>query len=136
MLEQKDYILREIEKISALLLGLIGRLISVKEKAFEDENEWVSIKKDFADQMLFDLDEIISTPVSGLEKLLTVEHGFDPANIELLADLIAKTATTFKFEPEIRIKRAIEMYELANRKSSTWSMERAEKIDHLKSLKM
>lgn len=136
MLEQKDYILREIEKISALLLGLIGRLISVKEKAFEDENEWVSIKKDFADQMLFDLDEIISTPVSGLEKLLTVEHGFDPANIELLADLIAKTATTFKFEPEIRIKRAIELYELANRKSSTWSMERAEKIDHLKSLKM
>jgi hypothetical protein len=136
MLEQKDYILREIEKISALLLGLIGRLISVKEKAFEDENEWVSIKKDFADQMLFDLDEIISTPVSGLEKLLTVEHGFDPANIELLADLIAKTATTFKFEPEIRIKRAIELYELANRKSSTWSMERAEKIDLLKSLKM
>jgi hypothetical protein len=136
MLEQKDYILREIEKISALLLGLIGRLISVKEKAFEDENEWVSIKKDFADKILFDLDEIISTPVSGLEKLLTVEHGFDPANIELLADLIAKTATTFKFEPEIRIKRAIEMYELANRKSSTWSMERAEKIDHLKSLKM
>jgi hypothetical protein len=89
-MEQKDYILKEIEKISTLLRAMVDRLRGLKNQAaisigneFEQNNE--KLKRETG----FDLDTLLNTPKSDFEQLFRREEGWDASNLELLADLIS-----------------------------------------------
>jgi hypothetical protein len=132
-MEQRDYILREIEKIGAMIMGLPGKMIPMKEKGFLDEDEWAELNDTIKENLNFDLDRLILIPSYQLDQWLTRDLGFDENNIELLADLLVDMASVNNQEESVLKEKAIALYELANQKSKTFSMERAAKIRRLRS---
>ena len=131
-MDQKDYILREIEKISALMLGLLGKYKRGNEAEEPAKDEWAKLNQEFTENLPFDLDVIIEARSGDVEHLLTKDLGFDPANIELLADLISGAIPLNKSNPDEAAKRAIELYRLADHATKTFSIERSRKIAELK----
>lgn len=133
-MEQKDFILREIEKIGAMIAGLIGKMIAIKEKGFIQEDELTALNEEFKENTQLDLDRILDVHDDDLDQLLSTELGFDEHNIELLADLFSAIAPLQKLNREVFIRKAIVLYEFANKKSKTYSLERAEKVRQLNNL--
>ena len=132
-MEQKDYILREIEKISTLLMYLIGKFIpakSIEEQQLTEE----LINKELKERYGNDLDYILSLEETDFEIILTQNKGFNFENLELLADLLF-TIGNDDFESKTNyLKKALELYEYIDKKSKTFSFERISKIEEIKKL--
>lgn len=129
-MEQKDYILREIEKI--------GRIISaIREKLFlRKDNVAIITVKEINDlngmllkQIDFDLEKFLQLDYEELNEYLNSFEGFNIENIEELADLISLlgfTNKSIKF-----LSKSLQLYELINLKSKTFSFERERKIQKI-----
>ena len=127
-MEQKDYILREIEKISTLILALLGRLQRITGKNFFDQERGL-IDEKLQESAGLTIDLIISTNTDELEALLTPRAGFTFDNIELLADLLVGFSEYMYPEESLEsLNKAIYMLQWIDRESKTFSMARQLKI--------
>jgi hypothetical protein len=133
-MEQKDYLLREIEKIGLLLRMLIDKITHTGDNAaiilehqFEETNELM------IQEIGFDVDLFLRLNITEVEQYLTKFTGFRAANIELLADFIKEMGT--RLEPEVAkkyLERALKLYEICNSLDKTFSFERENKINQIK----
>ncbi|MFA8434350.1 MAG: hypothetical protein ACEPOZ_07515 [Marinifilaceae bacterium] len=132
-MEQKDYILKEIDKISTLLIAMVDRLRGLKNQvAISIGNEFEQNNEKLKRETGFDLDILLETQKSDFERLFRREEGWDASNLELLADLISNVELENKVK-ELQIRRkAMELYEYLNQVSQTFSMDRDRKITGLK----
>lgn len=135
-MEQKDYLLREIEKIGLLLRAILNKL------KFSSDNVAITLEKEFEDEkaMLlnevgFNIDEFASLNDSEIEQYISNFEGFRGSNIELLADVLMEAGfkatnnlTTAYFE------KALKLYEQCNSLDKTYSVEREGKIEELRSI--
>lgn len=133
-MEQKDYLLREIEKI-----GLIIRYIW--QKLFGgNENTSLTVEKkmnDVSEMLLnetgFDLNKFMLLNTQESNDYIVDFKGFSVENIELLADLMTQICfQRNSSDSKIYLEKALQLYELCNLKSSTYSLTRENKIDALK----
>ena len=132
IMEQKDFILREIEKISVILLYLIGKFVPSKSIEEQQQTEKL-INEELLEQYGNDLSYILKLEEKDFYTEFSQTKGFNFENIELLADLLFKIGTD-----EINIKldylqKALDLYNYIDNKSKTYSFERVSKIDVLKS---
>jgi hypothetical protein len=132
-MEKKDFILREIEKISILLLYLIGKFVPSKsleeqqltEKLINDE-----LKENYGN----DLNYILKLNEKDFDTEFSQNKGFNFENIELLADLLYTMGNDeIKTKPEY-LHKALLIYEYIDKKSKTFSFERINKINDLMSI--
>jgi len=132
--EQKDYILREIEKMAAILGA-------IRQKLFGgSDNLSLSIEKQFEDtkDMLlndagFDLEKFMSLDKAEGNAYLSSIKGFSIDNIELLAECVAGIGSCGKSDLSRQYyEKALQLYEYCNDKSKTFSLEREEKIEAIK----
>ena len=86
-MEQKDFILREIEKISIMLQYLIGKFVPSKTIQEQQTTEEL-INNELKEKYGNDLDYIINLNQSEFDAEFTKNKGFTFENIELLADLL------------------------------------------------
>ena len=135
-MEQKDYLLREIEKIGLLLRAILNKL------KLSSDNGAITIEKQFEDEkaMLlnevgFNIDEFASRNDSEIEQYLSKYEGIRDGNFELLADVLMEAGfnaennmTTAYFE------KALRLYELCNSLDKTYSVERESKIKELRNI--
>ncbi|MDD3034265.1 MAG: hypothetical protein PHT25_06680 [Bacteroidales bacterium] len=133
-MEQKDYILREIEKIAAIL----G---TIRQKLFGgSDNLSLSVEKQFEDtkDMLlndagFDLEKFMSLDKVEGNAYLSSIKGFSIDNIELLAECVAGIGSGSKSDFSRQYyEKALQLYQYCNDKSKTFSLEREEKIEAIK----
>ena len=131
-MEQRDYILREIEKISVLILAILGKFKKIKsKKQFEDE--WSMIDSELKDSTGLTIESLLSVPEEDLLSYLAGRKDFDTGNMELLAGLlVAFEGNMDRDEGRILLKKAIGILEYIDRETRTFSMERAMKINELK----
>ncbi len=130
-MEQKDFLMREIEKIG-LFLQLIfdklrGKDVSynlILEKQFED------IKIQLLDETGFNLEVFLSLKESEVAEYIAQFHGFNAANIELLADVLKEMGE--KSSLKNYSGSALKLYDLCNSLDKTFSFEREAKIHELK----
>jgi hypothetical protein len=126
-MQQKDFLLREIEKISTLILSIIGKFVpskTIEEQQHTEELISNQLKEHYGN----DLKSILSVDEKGFETEFSHNKGFNYENIELLADLLY-TLGNDDFEIKTTyIKKALELYEFIDRISKTFSFERQEKI--------
>jgi len=135
-MEQKDYLLREIEKIG-LLLKMIFNKIAGKEKnyALTIENQFAEAKGLLLHEIGFDIDIFLSVEESETEHYISKFNGLRGSNIELLADILkvmgekTDSAKTKKY-----LERALKLYELCNSLDKTFSFDRERKINELKNV--
>ena len=133
-MEQKDFILREIEKI-----GLI--LNAIKQKMWgEEKNLSISIEKQskeltgqLLDDINFDLNLFMSLKAEESNEYISRFEGFNARNIELLAECIANIGINSKSShSEDYFKKALQLYELLKSKDKTYSIERETNITIIK----
>jgi hypothetical protein len=129
-MEQKDYLLREIEKIGLLLRMILNKLVGKEEnfavlieKQFDETNELL------LNEAGFDLDKFLSLEKLEMEQYLSRFEGIKGSNIELFADILkefgmrTKSVKTKEF-----LDKALKLYQLCSIKDKTFSFERETKI--------
>ena len=132
-MQQRDFILREIEKISTLLRYLIGKLIP--SSSVENSEEIIElINRELVENSGFNINEILSFSIKDFDKVFTKSKGYSFENIELLADLLYTIGNDQVAINIDYIKKALELYEYINEKSKTYSFERISKIEEIKKL--
>jgi len=131
-MEQRDYILREIEKISVMLLAMLGKFKRIKSrKQFEQERSMIDNELKEAGQL--SIDKLLSFTEEEIISYIVKNKGFDPGNTELLADLLVVFAKNLpENESHNLIKKAVLILEHIDNKTRTFSMERSLKINRLK----
>lgn len=133
-MEQKDYLLREIEKIGLIIRAIRQRLFGGKDSMAINIGQQVEAEKGMLFKELnFDLDKFLLLGVEETNIYLNKFEGFNVENIEFLTEVIAQIGFSEDFEKsEIYLEKALRLYELVNRKSKTYSTERQKKIVTIK----
>ncbi|MBS4059197.1 MAG: hypothetical protein KG029_02240 [Bacteroidetes bacterium] len=131
-MEQKDFLLREIEKIGVLLRAILSLFTK------EEENFAIKIDKKFDDtteklfnETGFDLNYFLSMQESQIKEYISRFKGLNTQNIELMADVIyqfgAKDLTSGR---KTHFIKALNLYDLCNTLDKTFSFERQKKIEN------
>ncbi len=131
-MEQKDYLLREIEKIGVLLRAILSLFTR------EEENFAIKIDRKFDDtteqlfnETGFDLNYFLSMQESQIKEYISRFNGLNTQNIELIADVIyhfgVKDLTSVR---KTYFKKALHLYEFCNNLDKTFSFERQKKIEN------
>ncbi|MDX2415052.1 MAG: hypothetical protein QNK33_07665 [Bacteroidales bacterium] len=131
-MEQRDYIIREIEKISTMLLGLLGKLRVVKSQVVF-ENERRDFINEFEEGVGISIDKIISADLGSLKGMLTREKGFDFGNIDILSDLLYEFSLLMdRCERKETLEKSITLLEFVDQEGKIFSMDRKVRIEKLR----
>jgi len=133
-MEQKDYILREIEKIRLIIAAIRQKLWGDKENlAIALEKHVEEAKGMLLSGADFELDMFLNLNEDESNAYIDRFEGFSVENIELLAEDISRIG----FEKELGnskkyLEKALQLYELCKAKGKTYSFERETKTDTIK----
>ena len=132
-MQQSDYILREIEKISHMLMGMLGKMILRQKQGIElNENEYSSMLTEFNEDASLDIESILQSDKDQFESIFRTFHGFDAKNLEILADLFAAMAEVDRDERQrLFYSKAYELYEYINVSTKSISIDRMAKMEQI-----
>jgi len=131
-MEQRDYILREIEKISVMLLAMLGKFRRIKsKKQFEQERAMIDSELEEAGEL--SIDKLILFSEEEILSFINKNKGFDHRNMELLAELLITFARNLPENESRNLnQKALLILEYIDRETRTFSMDRSLKISSLK----
>ena len=133
-MEQRDFLLREIEKIEVMLKTLLNSLLpkflSNKDNiAITDEKQTDNAKVMLNEETGFDLDKYLHLNTADSNEYISGFKGFSVENIELLAECVFQIGLNDTSDNSGKyLEKALQLYELCNTKSKTYSLEREEKM--------
>ena len=135
-MEQRDYLLREIEKIGAIMSAIRQKLFDGKGNlAITLEQQVNDTKGMLLDKMNFDLDNFLELNVEDTNEYLKNIEGFSVENIEILAEIISEIGFDNKCDNSQKyLEKALQLYELCGFKSKTFSFEREANINAIKNV--
>jgi hypothetical protein len=133
-MEQKDYLMREIEKIGLLLRAIIGSLFNNKENlSLTVETHFEKTKEMLLDEIGFDLTKFLKLNEMDSNTYLLQFKGINSENIELLAEIMAQFGIKDQSDDKsLYFKKAIQLYEFCERTDKTFSLNRERKIKEIK----
>jgi len=133
-MQQKDYLLREIEKMGLLLKMIFNKIAGKKENyALTVENQFEEEKELLLHETGFNIDVFLLIEESGIEQYISKFDGIRGSNIELLADILkAIGEKTDSAKTKEYLVRALKLYELCNSLDKTFSFDRENKISEIK----
>lgn len=129
-MEQRDYILREIEKIGMLIQAMLGKLGSIDDIEKADQNNTV-LSEELFKELGFSLDELLKLDSSDFSAILLNNKGLNGKNIELLADLLVQLSEKEDNKTSY-LQKAFELYSFVNIQERTFCLNRDRKIQELK----
>ena len=137
-MEQRDYLLREIEKIGAIVSAIRQKIFGRKEDlAITLEKLIEDTRGMLLNEMNFDLNKFLDLNVEESKEYICTFEGFSVENIELLAESISEIGFDNTCDnPQKYLEKALQLYELSNMKSKTYSLGREAKINAIKNTLM
>ena len=127
-MRQEDYILREIQKISILLMGLLGKLIQHDELG-NIEKEW----RELQDVTHLSLDDLLRVEPLEMVKALIRNNGFNTNNLEIFAQSLYEMRYLYTDnQKEMLLKRALFILEYIEVEEKTYSFDRQNLILKIK----
>lgn len=134
-MQQKDYLLREIEKLGLMLRMIVEKLTGKGKTPATSVDEQIGEAKGMLlSQAGLDLDYCFTLETSEIEQYISTLNGINGPNIELLADVLKVMG--MKSDPAAKqeyLKRALKLYEICNSMDKTFSFDREGKIQEIKS---
>ena len=123
MIEGKDFLLREVQRITLLLKELISKVTGLdSENLSKDLTE---IDKKLKNNIDISIKEIINMPENDfIEKFLNINENYLEKLSELIFEIIKKKQSNFDFDKNELIKKNIIIIETINKKSKTYSLQR------------
>lgn len=120
-MEQKDYLLREIEKIGILMRALRRKLFGGEKEDLSIAPEWHI--KEFSEMLLndanLDLEKLLSLDQQNTQAYLSRVSGFNVVNIGLLAETLAELG--FEHHSVPFLEKALQLFDICNLMDRTWS---------------
>lgn len=133
-MEQKDYILREIEKIGMIINFIRQKLFSGKgNPSISIEDQLKDLKGMLLKETNFNLNKFLSLNIQESNEYINSFKGFNIENLEQLAGYISQICLGENSADSKRyLEKALQLYELCNLKSKTYSLERDKSIITIK----
>jgi hypothetical protein len=133
-MEQKDYLLREIEKIGLVLRAILGNLFNKSENlAIRIHNDFEKTNEQLLNEIGFNLKYFLTLDDSAINEYLAKFNGLKTANLELLAELIFFFGENENSDTKrVFLEKALQLYELCKRTDKTYSFDREKKINIIK----
>lgn len=132
-MQQRDLILREIEKIGVVVRAILNKLQGKSAEAVEQEQAVVHHSSYLKEQLNLDIAFLTEATMDEVEHKLTYDKGYNAENFELLGDLLSQLSASSPAEDEIILqKRALDLYGLAVKLDKAYAFGREEKIDRIK----
>jgi hypothetical protein len=131
---QRDYILKEIEKIGAIVNAIRQKIFGGKGNlAITLEHQIENAKGQLLNELNFDLDKFLDLNIDESNEYILSFEGFSIENIELLAECFSEIGFSDKYDLSKKyLGKALQLYDLCNLKSKTYSMERETNIMAIK----
>lgn len=134
-MQQRDFLLREIEKIGLLLRAILDNLMGKSENLgfttaydFEKTNDLLHTETGF------DLDHFVSLDEASGKTYLDQFTGLNVMNIELLAELLYLSGIREQGDKRnVLLEKALQLYNVCENTDKTYSFERQSKINRIKS---
>ncbi|MCF8335958.1 MAG: hypothetical protein K9H65_05085 [Bacteroidales bacterium] len=132
-MEQRDYILREIEKIHVLLQALLGRITGGNTDIPPVSEDFEQVNKQVINDTRIDLNVLLKSGSEQFDNIFKKEYGYSVANIELFADMLAEMAKKAEGSLKDQLnQKALETYEYVDGLSNSFSFDRRKKMDVLR----
>lgn len=132
-MEQKDYILREIEKIRIVLEGLLNKLKGGNSDLPEINEDFDKVNHLFITDTRVDLNTLLNSDSNQFDNIFKKENGYNESNIEQFADILAEMADKAEGNLKNQLnQKALETYEYVDALSNSFSFGRKMKMDTLK----
>ncbi|MDD3687188.1 MAG: hypothetical protein PHE56_10530 [Bacteroidales bacterium] len=133
-MEQKDYMLREIEKIGKIISAIRRKLFGGDDNPeIITEQERTELSEMLLEEINFDLDKFFNLNFDESIEYLNSFEGFNTENIESLAELISEIGFADNSEQAKKIlEKSLQLYELVILQSKTFSFDREMKIQMIK----
>ena len=119
-MEQKDFILKEIEKLSAILKTILGKMQEHRNPSIELEN----LEKELNSEFSITIQEFLDIEYNSFDSFFIKHESLDLSNIELFAGVLAQYSTNHQ-------KKAIDLYQYLDEKTKPFSYARSLKIQNL-----
>ena len=136
-MEQRDYLLREIEKIGQMIMGMIGKL-QPKKSTTEYHAGLKLANQEFEYETGLSLEIFAGMDRKSLDAFLENHPELDANNQELLADLLTdigeESEGYSEDKPRMYFSQALVLLQRLDQDKKTFSFERAGKIEYLKGL--
>jgi hypothetical protein len=133
-MEQRDFLLREIEKMGAIIGTIRQKLFGgTDELSISVESRAEVLNEMLLSEACIDLDELLVMDAATTDKYLAAGEGFNVANIELLAQTLSDigmnggTPASFAL-----LEKALQLYEICNLRDRTYSFTREAAISQLR----
>lgn len=135
-MEQKDFFMREIEKISVVLRAILNSLSGNKENlAITLENQFIRTNEKLIYDLNFCLDKFIMMDETNSNEYLAQFKGINQENTELLAEIIFKIGLEENEErKKVLLRKSLQLYKMCYERDKTFSMERENRIQDIMSL--
>ncbi|MBP1663808.1 MAG: hypothetical protein H6Q19_948 [Bacteroidetes bacterium] len=133
-MEQKDYLLREIEKIGLIMRAIRQKIFGGKDNtAITLDSQIEAAKGMLLNETDFDLDIFLALNKKESDKYICSFEGFSVENIELLAECISQIGFNDNSNNSGKyLEKALQLYELCILKSKTYSLERETNVIKIK----
>jgi hypothetical protein len=131
-MEQRDYLLRQVELFGQVLGKLLIKLLNIENReqicsAFEITDQA------FREDLGLDINALTTIDTSDLIKLLVAEKKFSNENMERLADIFFIIAASMGQEERNQLhKKCLEMYERVEAADLTYSLNRHYKMEQIR----
>ena len=122
-MEKRDYILREIEKISILIRYLIGKILSAMT-VIEEEEVYEQVDRELKTNLDMDIESILHLRPDQFDNAFKENNGFNLDNLELLANLFYEMAQVHKEKRKLFLIQSLELYKYISEKSKAFSFDR------------
>ena len=129
-MEQKDYLLREIEKIGVIVNAIRQKILGGKGGMPTDfEHQIENEKEELLSEVNFDLDKLLGLNGEELSEYVFNFEGFNIENIEILAECFSEIGFSNNCDNSKKyLEKALQLYNICASKSKTYSLEREVKI--------
>ena len=123
MIEEKDFLLREVQRITLLLKELISKVTGLDSG--NSSKDLTEIDNKLKSNLDISIKAIIDMPENEfLEKFLIKNENYLEQLSELIFEIIKKRQSNYDFDEKELIKKNIIIIEAVNKKSKTYSLQR------------
>lgn len=132
-MEQKDYILREIEKMGMVLQAILNKFRGNNDNtAIHIEKQFDETKEMLKTELDFDIDQFIVQNESQSASYLNGFKELNIENLELLAEVFIQMSTLEeKDKSKMHLTKAIQILEYCKQTDKTYSFDREARINEI-----
>jgi hypothetical protein len=135
-MEQKDYLMREIEKIGAMMRAILSRLLKIKDDVSITSNMYFKQTNELMNnEIRFDLEKFLTLDREASLDYIEEFIGFSSENIGLLAEVLYQFGINEQsYKNRLFLEKAIQLYEFCSYFDKTFSIARENRISEIRSL--